>query len=126
MPVTRSGEHPRFEPAGTHGVVVTSLLSPSRGSIELVLYRISMRPGSTLPVHQHDHEEVFSVLGGSIESIQDGRTYPVGEGDAVSIQAGVVHSARAGEGGAELMVAVPLGTRTLPIEGEPSIPPWGR
>lgn len=126
MPIARSNQHPVFEPEGTEGVVVTSLVAPSLGATDTTLYRISMSSGSSLLAHRHDREEAFVILSGSISSVQDGRTSTAGAGDAVWIPAGVEHVALAGSAGAELLVAVPAGTKTLMPDRDPLVAPWGR
>jgi quercetin dioxygenase-like cupin family protein len=126
LPIMRAGDQPSFEPPGTDGVAVTGLASPWRGATETVLYRIKMAARSTLPQHRHDHCEVFVVLSGSAVSVQGDREYRALAGDAVTIPAGLLHHARAGNHGAELLVAVPAGTRTFPLSGAPYLPPWIR
>lgn len=41
-----------------------------------------VEPGATLPVHQHEHEQIGYVLRGQLTAIVDGTEVPLEEGDA--------------------------------------------
>ncbi len=46
MPVERADDHPTYDFGGN---TVTSLIAPSRGGIECVLYRVMSPPARTSP-----------------------------------------------------------------------------
>jgi len=123
MPVARSADNPTFDLGGN---TITGLASPSRGASETMTYRISIPAGSALPPHRHDHEEVFHVVSGAMTSVLGEEGHEVAAGDTVIIPAGLPHRGFAGPEGAELLVAMPVGTRFIREDGEESVPPWGR
>lgn len=123
MPVVRSADDPTYD---MHGNTITALASPSRGAQESIMYRIDLAAGGALPPHRHDHEEVFHLLSGSLTSVLDGTPHEVRPGDTVMIPAGTLHHGQAGDPGAVLLVAMPVGTLFIPEGGEPLVPVWGR
>lgn len=126
MPIARAADHPTFEgPSSTGGITVTGLVSPSRGVAETTLYRVGFAPGAALLPHRHDHEEVFHLLSGALAAVLDGERIEVAAGDVVIIPPGTVHHAEASSE-SEVLAAMPAGTRTVPSEGDPVVPPWGR
>jgi quercetin dioxygenase-like cupin family protein len=48
----------------------------------------------------------------------------LGPGDSAVIPAGTRHAPVAGDQGALLVTAMPVGMRILPEEGEPRVAPW--
>lgn len=122
MRVIRSADAPDFDLGGS---TVAGLASPARGAAETMTYRVRMGAGSALPEHRHDHEEVFHLASGALVSILDGEEHERAAGDTMIIPAGTLHHAVAHSGGAELLVAMPVGTLFVPPDGEPRLPPWG-
>lgn len=122
MPIVRSQDAPTFD---LQGNTVTGLASPGRGAAETMTYKVALEPDSALPQHRHDHEEVFYLASGSATAVLDGEEYPVAVGDTVIIPAGVLHHSFTVEQAAELVVAMPSGTRFIKPDGEGSLPPWG-
>ena len=57
MPIERAADHPTYDFGGN---TVTSLIAPSRGGVECVLYRVVSPPGYGLPPHRHDHLDTFT------------------------------------------------------------------
>jgi quercetin dioxygenase-like cupin family protein len=123
MFLQRAHDHPDFEIAG---VRVSALVSPSHGgSDEAIMYRVSLRPGQSLPTHRHDHDELYLVLEGGLAALQEGTEELVQVGDSVVIPAGAHHGGTAGDDGAVLLVTMRRGTLFIPDEGDPRVPPWG-
>lgn len=60
------------------GVYLGSLSTGERAS--MTYWRVES--GATLPVHQHEHEQIGYVLSGSLTAIVDGREVRLEEGDA--------------------------------------------
>lgn len=124
MPVFRAGEHPSFSQPIAQGVLVVGLATPSGGATETVLCRVHMDPGAAIAPHRHDHEEVMAVLEGSVRLGGDEGEAELGPGDSAVIPPGTRHAPVAGEDGALLVTAMPVGMRILPDEGEPRVAPW--
>jgi quercetin dioxygenase-like cupin family protein len=120
--IVRSADAPTFD---LQGSTVTGLAAPSRGATESMTYAIAMPPGAVLPRHRHDHEEVFFVSAGEIVAVLGEDEARVSAGDAVIIPAGVWHHSFTESGAAHLVVAMPSGTRFIPVDGDERVPPWG-
>jgi quercetin dioxygenase-like cupin family protein len=123
VPIVRSKEAPTFD---LDGCIVTGLAAPARGSVESTTYKVTLPSTGALPQHRHDHEEVFYVASGSVTAVLDGVELEAGPGDAVIIPAGALHHAAARTVGAEIIVAMPSGTRFIRPDGGETVPPWGR
>lgn len=61
----------------------------------LTLARWTVQAGSQLPVHQHHHEQVTSVIQGNFEMTIGDQTAVLSPGDTVVIPADVPHSGTA-------------------------------
>ena len=72
---------------GFHGRFVHS------ENMTLVWWEVVM--GSTLPPHQHPHEQVTHVIEGELELTVNGETRLLRSGAVVVIPGGVAHSAKA-------------------------------
>jgi quercetin dioxygenase-like cupin family protein len=120
--IVRSNEAPTFD---LQGSTVTGLAAPARGAVECMTYKVALPAGGALPHHRHDHEEVFYLASGSVTTVLDGVAFDIERGDTVIIPAGVVHHSVAGGADAELIVAMPSGTKFIRPDGDESIPPWG-
>jgi len=80
---------------------------PADSSDHLTVGRCVLKPGMANPKHYHPNcEEVLHVISGRIEHFVDGQGWlPMGEGDTISIAAGVRHYARnVGADEAHLMI----------------------
>jgi quercetin dioxygenase-like cupin family protein len=82
MPLERAVDHPTYDFGGN---TVTSLIAPSRGGIECVLYRVVSPPGQGLPPHRHDHLDTFTVTAGGGVWHLDGATFELTAGDSVIV-----------------------------------------
>jgi quercetin dioxygenase-like cupin family protein len=121
MPILHANETPQFT---LPGAVVIGLASRSRGATELTTYRVRLDPGSAMPKHRHDHEEVFTVIEGSVTTVLDGEEIATGAGDTVIVPAGTEHHVYAGNEKADLIAAVPAGTVFITPDGERRVADW--
>ena len=122
MPLARSADHPTFDLAGNR---ITGLAAPSSGATEAILYRIDMPPGGSIPLHTHDHQDVFHVLEGSATAEVDGERISLAAGDTAIAPAGTRHPVQAGDGGATLLVTMLAGTLVIRDDGTSGVPGWG-
>jgi quercetin dioxygenase-like cupin family protein len=123
MPVLRAEDAPRYQ---LPGVTITGLAAASRGAAELTTYRVTLDPGSALPPHRHDHEEVFTVFVGSVTTVLDGEEHVTGPGDTVIVPAGTEHYVYSGDHPADLIAAVPAGTVFITADGGERVADWGK
>lgn len=61
----------------------------------LMICEFTVLAGSTVPLHQHPHEQVGYVVSGRLEFTVAGTTYPVGPGDGYAVPSNLVHGALA-------------------------------
>ncbi|MGD2125930.1 MAG: cupin domain-containing protein [Desulfobacteraceae bacterium] len=62
-----------------------------------------LEPGAEIPEHAHPHEQMGTVLKGSIELVVDKEKRIVNEGEAYHVLPDVVHSGQCGEAPAEII-----------------------
>lgn len=62
---------------------------------EVMVARISMKRGCTVPEHSHRHEQISNVLSGCLRFVIEGREIVVGAGELLLIPPHVPHSAEA-------------------------------
>ena len=113
---------PRFD---LPGLVFTGLASPSRGSADLCTWRLEIEPGfASSDAHTLDCDEVFMVVAGSIRLAPD--DVPIEPGGATVVPAGTpIQVSNAGDGPAEVIVAIAAGFRATAEDGtEIGTPPW--
>lgn len=67
----------------------------------MVFFRL--QPGSGIPEHAHPHEQMGTVLTGTVELNVAGEKQIVGPGEAYHIPSQVVHSGRCGDSAAEVI-----------------------
>ena len=123
MTILRANDAPQYT---LPGVVITGLAAGSRGAVELTTYRVKLDPGSALPRHSHDHEEVFTVLEGSVTTVLDGVEHATGPGDTVIVPSGAEHFVYSADEPADLIAAVPAGTVFITPGGEPRVADWAK
>jgi len=61
---------------------------------------IELEPGSAVPEHRHDNEQLGVLIRGSLHFRIGGETHDVGPGDTWRITSGVPHEVTAGQSGA--------------------------
>jgi mannose-6-phosphate isomerase-like protein (cupin superfamily) len=122
MPVIRAAAAPTFN---LHGISVTGLAAPSRGSQESSVWRVRLPPGAPPVEHTVDREEIFVALSGHAVVTLDGQSFELGVGDTLVVPANHPFSlgTRAGELFEALAVA-PAGVRATIPPGPPFAPPW--
>jgi len=123
MTIIHSSDSPTFTPPGA---TITGLASPSRGSLELSVWKVRLGPGST-PEHTLDAEEIFAVLSGTAlcrsgenqQMVQAGDTIIVAPGDRISF-----HVEK--ESHLEAICAMRVGAQATMVKGAsvPFLPPW--
>jgi mannose-6-phosphate isomerase-like protein (cupin superfamily) len=107
------------------GLVFTGLASPSRGSSALCTWRLEIEAGFASPdAHTLDRDEVFMVVSGAIRLSPDDA--PVGAGAVAVVAAGTpIQVSNAGDGPADVIVAIPAGFSATTEDGtEIGTPPW--
>lgn len=55
---------------------------------------VEMQPGSVLPEHQHDHEQITLVIDGKLELTVGGKTMIMEKGSVAVVPSNVLHSGR--------------------------------
>ena len=121
MPVEKADDHPTYDFGGN---TITSLIAPSRGGIECVLYRVVSPPGHGLPPHRHDHLDTFTVTAGGGVWHLDEATLELATGDSVVVPIGVRHFLEAGPEGATFIVTMLPGTTSTLDDGSELVPAW--
>ena len=121
MPIISATDAPHYH---LQGVTIVGLAARSRGAGEVTTYRVLLDPGSATPPHRHDHEEVFTVVGGSVTTVLDGEHHVTAIGDTVIVPSGTEHYVFAGGGAADLIAAIPTGTLFITPQGETRVADW--
>jgi mannose-6-phosphate isomerase-like protein (cupin superfamily) len=120
--VTRADEAPRFQ---LPGLEFTGLASPNRGCSDLCTWRLTVEPGLDSPEpHTLDRDEIFMVIHGAIRLAPDAD--PIAAGDVAVVPAGTpIQVSNAGDGEAEVVVAIPAGFTATTADGSRiETPPW--
>ncbi len=124
MPILYAHDAPDFELSAT--ARITGLAAPSRGSAELTTHRVRLEPGSAVPAHRHDREEVFTLVSGSAIVVLDDEEHLIGPGDTVIVPPGTEHYSYSQTDHADIIAAVPAGTAFITADGEERLPDWGQ
>jgi quercetin dioxygenase-like cupin family protein len=102
-----------------------SLATPSRGTRENSVWRVSFAAGSKSVPHSLTREEIFVVLSGQLCVQMEDSVQVADEGDAILVPAGVEFSAST-QHGAELLCCFPVGGQARLTTGELITPPWAQ
>jgi quercetin dioxygenase-like cupin family protein len=121
--VVRLADAPTFE---VHGATITGGAAPSRGSTQTCLLRIDLAPGSVVPAHILDHEEIFHALSGTLVATVDGQQHRVERGDTLIVAPGTILQITVPDDDRfQAVVALPAGAQArFAAGGEPFTPPW--
>lgn len=121
MSLERGEDHPTFDFGGNP---ITSLVAPSRGGFECVMYKVVSPPGKGLPPHRHDHLDTFTVVAvGGMWHLDD-EAFEITTGDSVVVPIGVRHYLEAGPEGSTFIVTMLPGTKSILDDGTELVPPW--
>lgn len=123
MAVVRGVDAPTFE---VHGATITGAAAPSRGSSQTCLWRIDLAPGSTVPAHILDHEEIFHALSGTLVATVDGEPHRVDGGDTLIVRPGAtLQISVPDDAHFQAVVVLPAGSLArFAAGGDPFTPPW--
>jgi mannose-6-phosphate isomerase-like protein (cupin superfamily) len=122
MPIIRAASAPTFS---LHGISVTGLAAPSRGSRESSVWRLHLPPGAPAVEHTVDREEIFVALAGRAMATLDGETIELAPGDTLVVPPEHPFSLATPEGTSfEALAIAPCGVRATLPPGPPFAPPW--
>lgn len=121
MTIIRAAAAPRFD---LPGVEFTAMAAPSRGSDRVCTWKLTVALGHDTPEpHTLDATEIFMVSSGTVRVTPGGE--PARAGDTVVVQAGQpIQLANAGDGLAEVYVAIAAGFTGTLADGSTVRPPW--
>ncbi|HEX5657134.1 MAG TPA: cupin domain-containing protein [Polyangiales bacterium] len=102
-----------------------SLATPSRGTRENAVWRVSFAAGAASAPHSLTREEIFVVLAGELTVTMQGRAQRAGVGDAIVVPADVEFSVTA-HAASELLCCFPVGGQARLASGELISPPWAQ
>ncbi len=74
----------------------------------MTLARITLSKGAVVPRHQHENEQIATVLEGRLRFVVDGEEREVGPGESVPVPASVPHEVEALEDSVVLDVFSPV------------------
>lgn len=122
MPYIAAADAPTFE---IPGATFTGLASPSRGSEDNAVWRLTLHPGAPGVPHQLSREEIFVALSGHATASLGGNSINLNPGDALVVPAFTDFSlANASDKAFEAVVVLPAGARGMVEDGAPFVPPW--
>jgi quercetin dioxygenase-like cupin family protein len=123
LTVVRAADAPTFD---VHGATITGAAAPSRGSTQTCLWRVDLAPGSHVPGHILDREEIFHALGGTLVATVDGERQIVNVGDTLIVGPGKILQIEVPAAARfEAVVVMPVGAQARFADGgEPFAPPW--
>lgn len=106
-------------------LTVRGLASPSRGSTETCVWRMTVNPGAPKRMGTVDREEIFVLLSGSAAVTLDGAEHDLKTGDVLIAPADTVFGiGNSYNEPAEFVVVFPVGGRAIAPGMEPFVPPW--
>ena len=121
MAVITAPTTPTHDLSGTR---FTSLATPSRGSSETSVWRVTIEPGVEPTPHRLTREEVFVVLDGTARVTLDGAEAIAHAGDAIVVPADTDFAlGNAGADDLQLMCCLPVGGQAITAQGS-FVPPW--
>lgn len=122
--IIRGADAPQFGDADT---IITGYASPTRGSENVAVWKVSLAPGAADPRHELTDGEVFIVLGGEACFDVQGRRHQVAVGDAICVPPQTTFALS--NDGTEPMTAIcamTAGGRAKIGDGEPFPIPWAQ
>ena len=123
MTIIRAADAPHFE---LPGVEFTAMAAPSRGSDQVCTWKLTVAPGhETVEPHTLDATEIFMVTAGAVRVTPGSES--VHPGDTVVVPAGQpIQLSNAGDGAAEVYVAIAAGFTWTMADGSTVSPPWAQ
>jgi quercetin dioxygenase-like cupin family protein len=121
MPIIRAAAAPTFN---VHGLSVTGLAAPSRGSRESSVWRVRLPPGAPAVEHTLDREEIFVALDGRAIATVDGERFELNPGDTLVVPPGQLFSLATADQSFEALAVARAGVRATVPPGPPFAPPW--
>jgi quercetin dioxygenase-like cupin family protein len=123
MTVIKAADAPTFD---VHGSVITGGASPSRGATQTCVWRVHLAPGSTVPGHVLDHEEIFHAIAGTLIATVGGEARTVTAGDTLIVPPGEILALEVPPTGPfEAVVVMPVGAQArFADSGDPFSPAW--
>lgn len=108
----------------TPNASMTTLASPTQGGTgTLSVWRATMRPGQSGPLHTFDVEQVWHVLEGAATIVVDTESIDLSVGDTLVLPAGTPRQAHTDSGVCFVVSGLASGKAT-PDRGEAVSPPW--
>lgn len=122
MPLVSGATAPQFTlPHATF----TGLASPSRGSSESSVWRVTIAAGAGPAPHTLSREEIFVALSGAAVATIGSDTFAVAAGDTLVVPPGVLFSlANPHSEPFEAVCVLPVGGTACLPDGAPFVPPW--
>jgi mannose-6-phosphate isomerase-like protein (cupin superfamily) len=125
VPVIHASDAPRFTRPLAPDTTFTGLASPSRGSRETCVWRVSLAGGTPARAHALDREEILVGQRGRAVAPIGSDDYPAGPGDAIIVPAGESFSlANPYAAPFEAIAVLPAGARGALADGPWFTPPW--
>jgi quercetin dioxygenase-like cupin family protein len=122
MPLVQGSTAPKFT---LPHAVFTGLASPTRGSTETSVWRVTLIPGAEPAIHSLTREEIFVALSGSALATVDGIDHRLNPGDALVVPAGVPFAiANPHNEPFEAVAVFPVGGQAAMPDSAPFTPPW--
>jgi quercetin dioxygenase-like cupin family protein len=123
MTVIRSTETRITE---TPNATMTTLASPTLGTVTQALWRVDMGPGQSGPAHTFDVEQLWTAVDGAATIELGGADHSISAGDTVVMPAGVSRRVVADpEAGLVAIVTAPAGARAMLPDGtDRGVPAW--
>ena len=123
MPATRIAQSDTRQ-TETPNAAMTTLASPTQGGTgTLSLWRATMRPGQSGPLHTFDVEQVWHVLDGAATVVVDTESITLAVGDTLVLPAGTPRQVHTDTGVAFVVSGLASG-RATPDGGDAVAPPW--
>jgi quercetin dioxygenase-like cupin family protein len=123
MTVIKAADAPTFD---VHGSLITGGASPSRGATQTCVWRVNLAPGSMVPGHILDNEEIFHAISGTLLAMVGGETRTVTAGDTLIVPPDAILALEVGPTFPfEAVVVMPVGSQARFADGgEPFAPAW--
>jgi len=122
MPILRTAESKTHQ---MHGATFTSLASPTRGTRDTSVWKVSIAPGTPSTPHQVTREEILVVVGGrAMVRLGEERAEAM-VGDVIVVPPKLTFELSVvGDAALEAFVCFPVGGQAQLMDGTTFTPPW--